>query len=479
MNEQVTDIKEILKSLTEQVVSLQQTVSEQGAEISRLNRLVSLHQKEMHEAKLTIAARDKEIAELKERLSKYEKPELNSTNSSTPPTGESIKAKAIRRTKSLRTKSGKKSGGQPGHKGHTLMTNDEPDEIVEHSPCFCQHCGKSLEDTPIQKVRKTQVVDIEMPKAKTTEHQYFEKVCSCGHHNKVDAPNCRLSYGKYLRAIVVYLLHVQCLSIERVAETVSDFFHCKISQGTIGNIIKEIGKKSEFAYEEIRKRIEKSPVAGADETGAAVGKQLHWNWIFQTDVLTYVYQMKSRGIKAIDAKFPDGLPNTALVTDRHGSYFKMNVKKHQVCLAHLLRNAEYLNELDEGQDWSKRFQKCLRDAIALRKSRFVTAKKIKGLENKMSKLLTESLTHLHKDFETFKKGIYKVKDYLFTFLSDFSVPYDNNASERGVRKIKVKQKVSGCFRTDKGADIFAQIHSIVETAKKNGNSKYEAILAML
>lgn len=213
MNEQVTDIKEILKSLNAKVSSLQQTVSEQGTEISRLNRLDSLHQKEMHEAKLEIAARDKEISDLKERLSKYEKPELNSTNSSTPPTGESIKAKAIRRTKSLRKKSGKKSGGQPGHKGYTLMTNDEPDEIVEHSPCFCQHCGKSLEDIPAQKIRKTQVIDIEVPKVKTTEHQYFEKVCSCGHHNKVDAPNCRVSYGKNLRAMVVYLLHVQCLSM--------------------------------------------------------------------------------------------------------------------------------------------------------------------------------------------------------------------------------------------------------------------------
>ena len=85
----------------------------------------------------------------------------------------------------------------------------------------------------------------------------------------------------------------------------------------------------------------------------------------------------------------------------------------------------------------------------------------------------------HDDFETFKKGIYKVKDYLFTFLSDFSVPYDNNASERGIRKIKVKQKVSGCFRTDDGADIFAKIHSIAETAKKNGNSKFEAILGIM
>lgn len=479
MKEQVIDIQEILRSLNDKVSSLQQTVSEQGTEISRLNRLDSLHQKEMHEAKQTIAALTKENADLKARLSKYEKPELNSTNSSTPPTGESIKAKAIRRTKSLRTKSGRKSGGQPGHQGHTLPTNEKPDEIVGHSPCFCQHCGKSLEDVPARKVRKSQVVDIEMPRVKTTEHQYFEKVCPCGHHNKVDAPNCRVAYGKNLRAMIVYLLHVQCLSMERVAETVSDFFHRNISQGTVNNIVKEIGKKAEFAYDEIRKRIERSPVVGADETGAAVGKELHWNWIFQTDVLTYVYQLKSRGIAAIDAKFPNGLPDTALVTDRHGSYFKMKVRKHQVCLAHLLRNAEYLNELDEGQDWSRRFQKCIREAIALRKTRDVTVKKIKSIENRMSKLLTESLTHLHNDFETFKKGIYKVKDHLFTFLSDFSIPYDNNASERGVRKIKVKQKVSGCFRTDEGADVFAQIHSIVETAKKNGNSKYEAILAMI
>lgn len=109
MKEQVIDIQEILKSLNAKVSSLQQTVSEQGTEISRLNRLDSLHQKEMHEAKQTIAAQSKEIVDLKERLSKYEKPELNSTNSSTPPTGESFKAKAIRRTKSLRTKSGKKA----------------------------------------------------------------------------------------------------------------------------------------------------------------------------------------------------------------------------------------------------------------------------------------------------------------------------------------------------------------------------------
>ena len=94
-------------------------------------------------------------------------------------------------------------------------------------------------------------------------------------------------------------------------------------------------------------------------------------------------------------------------------------------------------------------------------------------------LLDESLTHLDDEFEKFKKGILKVQEYLFTFLSDMHIPYNNNASERGVRKIKIKQKVSGCFRTDGGADDFAKLYSIAETAMKNGNSIFKVILAVV
>lgn len=125
-------------------------------------------------------------------------------------------------------------------------------------------------------------------------------------------------------------------------------------------------------------------------------------------------------MKAINKHFPDGLPQTILVSDRHTSYFKMDVKDHQVCLA-----------------------------------------------------------HLHKDFESFKKDIAKCRDYIFTFLKNPTVPHHYNASEGGIRKIKVKQKISGCFRTDEGADIFMKIHYVVETAKKNGNSKFEAVFAVV
>ena len=213
--------------------------------------------------------------------------------------------------------------------------------------------------------------------------------------NNCDAPNCRIKYGDNLRALVTYLNAVQCIPFKRVAEFISDLSGQKISEGTVQNILRENSSKADGAYEEIRRRLETVPVVGADETGAAVGKLLHWNWIFQNDSLTYVYQEKSRGQRSIDAKFPNGLPNTTLVTDRHRSYFKMNVKSHQVCLAHLLRNAEYLNELDTGQDWLRRFIHLISHAMELRRAGIITSRKIKVLKTKMKKLLGESLVHWH------------------------------------------------------------------------------------
>ena len=492
MARQCTDIDEVLRSINQHLRKLEKSDSEKTEEIGRLNRIICQKDKEIHKLKMELFTTKSELANAKTRIKELEdendkkndsigssgKPEKNSSNSSVPPSQESIAARELRRTKSLRKPSGKPSGGQPGHKGSTLQTVSMPDRIIKHEPAYCKCCGRPLDGIEYRKIRKTQIVDIKFV-VETTEEQYYEKVCQCGCVNNCDAPNCRIKYGDNIRALVSYLNVVQCIPFKRIAELISDLCGQRISEGTIQNILKGNSAKSNNAYEEIRKRVECAPVVGADETGAAVGKQLHWNWIFQTDALTYVYQLKSRGQEAVDSKFPNGLPHSTLVTDRKQTYFKMNVKDHQVCLAHLLRNAEYLNELDAKQDWSRRFIHLLAHAIDLRRNNTITQRKIKVLKTKMKNLLGESLSHLDDEFERFKKGILKVKDYLFTFLSNPLVPYDNNASERGVRKIKIKQKVSGCFRTDEGADDFAKLHSIAETAMKNGNSKFNAILAVV
>ena len=485
MAKQCTDTDEVLRMINQRLRKLEKSDSEKTEEIGRLNRIIGQKDKEIHSLKIDLANANARIEELEvdnddedDSSDTSGKPEKNSRNSSVPPSQESIAARELRRTKSLRKPSGKPSGGQPGHKGSTLQSVSTPDRIIEHKPAYCKCCGRPLEGIGYRKIRKTQIMDIKFV-IETSEHQYYEKVCECGSVNNCDAPNCRIKYGDNIRAFVTYLNVVQCIPFKRIAELISDLSGQKISEGTLQNILKKNSAKADAAYEEIRRRIECAPVVGADETGAAVGKELHWNWIFRNDLLTYVYQLKSRGQQAIDSKFPKGLPNSTLVTDRHQSYFKMNVKNHQVCLAHLLRNAEYLSELDTKQDWSRRFIHLIAHAIDLKRTGDITKRKVKVLKTKMKNLLGESLTHLDDEFDTFKKGILKVKDYLFTFLTDPHVPYDNNASERGVRKIKIKQKVSGCFRTDGGADDFAKLHSIAETAMKNGNSKYYAILAVV
>lgn len=492
MAKDCTDIDDVLRQINQRLHKLEKSDSEKNEEIGRLNRIINQKDVEIHSLKAELSSTKSELADTKERIRELEdedddddnshdtsgKPEKNSSNSSIPPSQESIAARELRRTNSLRKPSGKPSGGQPGHKGQTLKSIAEPDRIIKHEPSFCKCCGRPLAGIPYRKIRKTQIVDIKLV-VETTEDQYYEKVCECGCVNNCDAPNCRIKYGDNLRALVTYLNVVQCIPFKRIAELISDLSGQKISEGTVQNILKENSTKADMAYEEIRKRLESAPVVGADETGAAVEKQLHWNWIFQNDLLTYVFQMKSRGQEAIDSRFPKGLPHSTLVTDRHKSYFKMKVKDHQVCLAHLLRNAEYLNELDTDQNWSRRFIHLIEHSINLRRDDNITLRKIKVLKTKMKNLLGESLTHLNEEFDKFKRGILKVRDYLFTFLTNPDVPYDNNSSERGVRKIKIKQKVSGCFRTNSGADDFAKLHSITETAMKNGNSKFNAILAVV
>ena len=415
MVKQCTDTDEVLRMINQRLRRLEKSDSEKTEEIGRLNRIIGQKDKEIHSLKLELAYTRSELAAAKAHIEELEedcddednssgwsgKPEKNSSNSSVPPSQESIAARELRRTKSLRKPSGKPSGGQPGHKGSTLQSVSTPDRIIRHEPAYCKCCGRPLDGVAYRKIRKTQIMDIKFV-LETSEHRYYEKVCECGCVNNSDAPNCRIKYGDNIRALVTYLNVVQCIPFKRIAELISDLCGQKISEGTVQNILKGNSKKADPAYEEIRRRIELSPVVGADETGAAVGKQLHWNWIFQTPLLTYVYQLKSRGQEAVDSKFPNGLPNSTLVTDRKRTYFNMDVKDHQVCLAHLLRNAEYLNELDTKQDWSRRFIHLIGHAISLRRDNNITLRKIKVLKTKMKNLLGESLTHLDEEFESFK-----------------------------------------------------------------------------
>ena len=199
-----------------------------------------------------------------------------------------------------------------------------------------------------------------------TEHQVIEKRCSCGHCCQVEFPKdvrSRVSYGTNIRALVTYLSCVQFIPYKRLTEVLRDCFGVKLSQGSVDNILQEMSQKTLSVYNEIRNRIEQSRVVGADETGENINGELHWMWAWQTTNLSYIYSDKSRGKLAIDKHFEDGLPNSILVTDRHASYFNMNVADHQICLAHILRDLTYLTELDTKQTWSARLDELIREAL--------------------------------------------------------------------------------------------------------------------
>jgi transposase len=145
----------------------------------------------------------------------------------------------------------------------------------------------------------------------------------------------------------------------------------------------------------------------------------------------------------------------------------------------VLRELNYLGELDPKQNWSKQMKNLLQEAIHKRKTLPWQEIDRKAILKKFQDLLYRTLDHLHKDIQNLQKGLIKHRKNVFNFLFDPQIPYDNNASERAIRPIKLKQKVSGCFRSDEGAMAYAVMHSIADTAKKNQQSKLVALRAIV
>ncbi len=476
MNEQVEDISKTLKYLVNELNTMRQTVDFQHAEICRLNRKVEAQSKKIRTLK-------EENSSLRKRLSKYEQPPKDSNNSSIPPSKENIKTEAIRRTNSLRKKSDKPVGGQPGHEGHTRKMVDVPDQVIDHTSHYCNNCGRDISDLEATLEYTTQEIDIPLIVPTIKEHRHSAKVCSCGCHNRPYAPKKRggnnITFGKNIQSLVTYLNVVQCVPYERLQSLLKTIFSIEMSQGTISNIIQVAKTKAEPAIKLIKDYISKSSVVGFDESGCYCNGRLDWSWIAQTTYYTLVFRDSSRAGKVLENQFgADVLKNITAVTDRHPAYFALNFKDHQICLAHILRELQYLTELDPNQDWSKKVEELLKEAIHKRNENPSTKMDAYPWLKKLDDLLKLSLGHLKKDFDRLRNGLIKRKNYIFNFLENPAIPSNNNGSERGIRKLKIKQKISGTFRSDNGADAFMILHSITGTAWKNNQSPFDAILAL-
>jgi transposase len=416
---------------------------------------------------------------------KSKNPKKNSRNSSVAPSQDPYRG---RRSTSLREKGSKPLGGQPGHKGATLEPKAIPDIEIRHIPLYCKCCGNDLSEIEEKLEERRQVVDIPPLALVYTEHQLYSKKCSCGEVVKSDFPqgvNTRIQYGSRVAALVAYLSARQYVSYNRISEFFADVFSHPISEGGIQKLLNRIKERAQPVYERIRENISTSACVGGDETGTKINAGKNgkgWFWTWQDRLNTFITASFNRGYQTVEECFPDGLPLGALVSDCWSAQLKTEARAHQLCMAHLLRDLKYLISLSQNK-WPIKIQSLFYDAIELKRKMnpedyYPSNPKVAKLHNRLEHLLSNPPKSKKRDLLKFYNRLEKHKDKLFPFLSHQEIPPDNNASERAIRNVKVKQKVSGQFHSMEGAQTFAIIRSVIDTCIKRGNNVLESLTAI-
>lgn len=401
----------------------------------------------------------------------------DSQNSSKPPSSD-----YGRKNKSLRTKSDRKAGGQAGHKGTTLKMTDSPDHIGPLVPFFCVVCSKALDISAAKLVERRQVVDIPPIKAEVTEFRAYGIVCGCGRHQVASFPqgvDNHIQYGPNIAALTVYHNVYQYIPFKRLQHFFTHICHLPLSMGTLENIVVRMADKARPIWDGFRPTLEQSKAVGSDETGAKVNGKKQWIWVWQSAIITFLAISASRGAAVVSTLFPNGFPLATICSDRWNAQLKTNAKNHQLCLAHLLRELVYLIQT-ENTPWAAQFKELLLNAIKLKQKNEAYPQNhplVIQIEKQLDDLLGQTIDDEYAlKTLTLKKSMTKYRAFIFPFLYDPLIEYDNNASERCIRNVKVKLKVSGQFKN--GQQHYCILRSIIDTTIKNGQSVFDAIAAI-
>lgn len=429
-----------------------------------------------------IAVRDATIAKLIERIVELERRlGLNSNNSGKPPSSDGLKKPV--RIQSLREKSGKKCGGQLGHQGSTLEQVGNPDSIEHYQTTHCPRCNTDLTNTPVIDVCKKQVFDIpEIVKPIVTEHQFEVKCCPCCRKRvktqKSEAFKAPVQYGTRAKAVVSYLNIHNLIPVNRVVQIMKSVFGTPISEATVENTIKECAANVEPIVEQIKKRLKMATVKGVDESGFRIDGKTLWAHTLSNDNFTHYRASEKRGDIPIDL---EGI----VVHDHFVSYYaKMEKAQHALCNAHHLRELKAVEEIDK-EPWARDMARLLLFGhnFVQQKPQDITPEWLARYERIYVQIICKGIA-FHEKLGVFKKpprGKNKRRpghnlllrlqgraDDVLRFLHDQNVPFTNNQSEQALRMIKVKQKVSGGFRTKDGATNFFTVRSYTATAQKQG-----------
>jgi transposase len=439
-----------------------------------------------------IAALQEAVAQLQARLN------MNSHNSSKPPSSDGLNKPS---PKSLRVGGQSPSGGQKGHPGSTLRQAAVPDSIVVHDvPDQCQACQRKLRFGFVAETR--QVWDLPVLKREVTEHRAMQALCTCGHVHTGQFPdgvNAAVQYGPRAKAAMVHLNQNHAVSLQRTAGLMGDFFDLPASQATVLSAIQAAAQILQPTVREIAQACVAAPVLHVDETGLQVGKQLHWLHVLATDTLTWMGCHAKRGAQAFEAFALLEQFQGVLVHDGWMPYKALSCE-HALCNAHHLRELTYLFE-EQNQEWAADMMELLRHANHQDNMNCADGK-LPSYETRKYQSQVSELRDLYEAIlatgeaqnpaaaSTGQRGrpkqskatnllgrLRQYSDEVWRFMLEPDVPFTNNLAEQAVRMPKVKQKVSGCFRTLQGAQTYSVIRSYAATMHKQGANIFESLAA--
>jgi len=418
----------------------------------------------------------------------------NSKNSSKPPSSDGLKKP---QPKSLRKKGERKTGGQNGHEGKTLLQVESPDVVVTHTAELCETCSMPLIGVIPSGFERRQEFDLPKIQRIVTEHLSEIKICpQCGCHTKGTFPENitqPVQYGPRVKALASYLSHYQLLPYARLQELFDDVFQCPLSEGTLFNINKVCYEKLE-AYElHVKQLLINSQVVHFDESGLRVKKELNWLHVASTMSLTHFEMHKKRGKEAMeDIGILPHFKGRA-IHDHWKPYFQY-VDLHGLCNAHHLRELTYMEE-HYSQKWAEKLKECLLE-IKKDVDTHKTAGDLKmdperllSYDKRYDQILQEGAKEIPPLSPSKKKRgkpkrhpsqnlLERLRDFkqeTLAFMNDFTCSFDNNQAERDIRMIKTKQKISGCFRSQLGGKMFLRTRGFVSTSRKNALNPLDAL----
>jgi transposase len=426
----------------------------------------------------------------------------DSSNSSKPPSSDGLRKKTVI-PGSQRRASGKKPGGQPGHRGKTLSPVEKPDRFVHHSVETCV-CGNDLSRQLPDRTIVSQVIDLPPPKADVAEHRFDIKTCACCQtKNRAPIPlglsGMPVEYGPNLKATALYLMHHQLLPLRRVAEVLKESYQIDISIATIDQWAAHASSRLEDFEKKIKTSLSRGDVVHFDETGMRCSGRLHWLHVASSSKLTFFGMHPKRGSQAMrDFDILPHFKGTAM-HDHWKAYYQFLECSHALCNSHLLRELTFIHE-ELGDLWAQKMKRLLqeiRQRVDVIKS--MGLKQMAHSEALRFDLNYQDILSREIHIQTAKPAPFKrssrgrpkqskgknlldrmteFKTEILRFMYDFQVPFTNNQGERDIRMNKVKQKISGCFRSFRGAQVFCRIRSYFSTAQKQGINLQDAMLAV-